>query len=151
MPVEERIGGAMLLRQPDPPLLLGSCSCLLSGSDQGWTVGSFYRNESSFRVVLGDRQIVFQMSFDVALSLAGILTVTSLQGLPPEFETSIGDGVECKLNTAERDRPVCLLIPVSPERAKFRELDDQVEVRLRSLVARVSADSIFDLAARTFR
>lgn len=151
MSVTEKSGSVVLLRQPDPPLLLGGCCCLLSGPDQGWTGGSFYPDENGFRLVLGQERVVLEMSFDVALNLAGILTVTSLQGLPLDVGASVGNEVvECRYIESRRDRPVSLAILAGPDLIKHHQLDDQVELRLRPLVAKASADSIFQLAARTF-
>lgn len=147
-PEAEKIGGAILLRQLTPPLLLGSCACLLSGPERGWTVGAFFPDEEEFRLACGQDHMSMGLSFDVALQFAGALKVTSLQGLALAPGDSGAAEVHCTFEDPRRSHPVSLVLAVAGGTLRHRRLDDQVELRLAPALAEACADALFELLAR---
>ena len=102
-------------------------------------------------VRLSSQWLVLTMTFDLAMSFAGLLMVTSIQGVGPNPQTEPASGAsEVVVRNAER-QTWKIAIDHTSEFAKIEPDGDRIEFRIDGRLARLIADSIFQLVSVQWR
>lgn len=136
-----------MLHRVRPIELVGTVLCLLKEPQAGWTKGTINDSEPVFSVAVeGRHALAFVADPVIAMQLAGILTVTSTQGLEVSSETSDAE-VACSPFLRGRER--MLSVRVSGVRSVIAERIGQgeVAVSMSPKTAQAVAQSIFGVMA----